>query len=216
MNAIIGFSDTMAQEMFGPIGCKRYRDYIGDIQSSAYHLLGIINDILDISKIEAGKLDLETYPVDVELTARSSLELLRPRLENAGVELSMDFAVDLPKLLGDERAIKQILLNLLSNAVKFTPKNGRINVNGRINDDSRFEVSISDTGIGMDQSELESVLLPFGQGNSGMSMSPEGTGLGLSISKSLVELHDGELILESQINLGTTVRILFPEARQIV
>jgi len=216
MNAIIGFSEAIAQEMFGPIGCKRYQEYIGDIQSSAYHLLGIINDILDISKIEAGKLDLEAYPVDVGLTARSSLELLRPRLENAGVKSSMDFAADLPKLLGDERAIKQILLNLLSNAVKFTPKNGRINVCGRINDDGRFEVSISDTGIGMDQSEIESVLLPFGQGDSAMSMSPEGTGLGLSISKSLIELHDGELILESQINQGTTVRVLFPEARQII
>ena len=119
-------------------------------------------------------------------------------------------------MLGNERAVKQILLNLLSNAVKFTPKNGRINVSGRINDDGRFEVSVSDTGIGMDQSELEAVLLPFGQGNSAMNLSPEGTGLGLSISKSLVELLDGELTLESQLNQGTTVRILFPETRQIV
>jgi len=122
MNAIIGFSETMSQEMFGPIGSNRYREYIDDIQSSAHHLLGIINDILDISKIEAGKLELENYPFDVGLTARSSLELLHPRLETAGVDASLDFAADLPKLLGDERAVKQILLNLLSNAVKIHPK----------------------------------------------------------------------------------------------
>ena len=104
---------------------------------------------------------------------------------------------------------------MLSNAVKFTPKNGRINVSGRINDDGRFEVSVSDTGIGMEKSEKEAVLGPFGQGYSAMNLSPEGTGLGLSISKSLVELLDGELTLESQLNQGTTVRILFPETRQI-
>ena len=147
--------------------------------------------------------------------ARSSLELLHPRLWTPGVDASLDFAADLPKLLGDERAVKQILLNLLANAVKFTLKNGRINISGCINNDGRLEVSVSDTGIGMDQSELTAVLLPFGQGNSAINLSPERTRLGLSISKSLVELLDGELTLESQLNQGTTVRILFPETRQI-
>lgn len=210
MNAIIGFSEAMTSEMFGPLGSDRYREYIGDIRSSALHLLGIINDILDLSKIEAGKVQLDTVPVDVHLVAQESVELIRPRTENNNVRLSLEIPKAIPRLIGDERALKQILLNLLSNAAKFTPRKGQITVAATVNAQEQFEISVSDTGIGIAEDELEGVLQPFGQATSSFQKPPEGTGLGLSITKSLVEMQNGELIIESRRNYGTTVRLLFP------
>lgn len=210
MNAIIGFSETMVNEMFGPLGCQRYSEYINDIQSSAYHLLGIINDILDLSKIEAGKMELEQVPLDVEIIAQASVELLRSRIDTAGITASITFPNNVPKLRGDERALKQVLLNLITNSAKFTPERGSIEICGRLNEDGDYELSVIDTGIGMSPEDLETVLLPFGQGKSSVIMPPDGTGLGLSISKSLVEMMDGKLILKSEPSKGTTVRLIFP------
>ncbi len=158
---------------------------------------------------------MDESPLDISPIVRESIELIRPRVDAARVSIAFEPAGPLPKLRGDERAMKQILLNLLSNAAKFTPANGHVSVTTRNLADGRFEIAVIDTGIGIDEDELEAVLLPFGQASSSYSVPPEGTGLGLSITKSLVEMQDGELDIESRRNNGTAVRIKFPKERQI-
>ncbi len=212
LNAINGFSEIMAAEMYGPVGDPRYRDYARDILHSGQHLLNLINDILDMSKIEAGKLSLHFEPVELEEIAEEALRLVRNRAESAGLALVLDFA-DLPAVEADHRAVKQVLLNLLSNAIKFTPRGGRITVRAERREDplgERVRISVQDTGIGISAQDLERLARPFEQVESQHSKTTQGSGLGLALTKSLVEMHGGLLDLKSAPGQGTTASFSLP------
>ncbi len=212
LNAINGFSEMMVAEMFGPLGDARYRTYSQDILNSGQHLLALINDVLDMSKIEAGKLNLRFEPVRLDELAEDAVRLIKNRAETAGLAVAIDVPA-LPEVEGDYRALKQVLLNLLSNAVKFTPRGGRIVLRAegrRDNMGERVKVSVADTGIGIAAQDLVRLARPFEQIESQQSKTQQGTGLGLALSKSLVEMHGGMLEIESQPGLGTTVGFLLP------
>jgi signal transduction histidine kinase len=212
LNAIIGFSELFAGEMFGPIGA-RYVDYARDIHASGIHLLSIINDVLDLSKIEAGQRSLSENVVDLYGTAESSLRLVRGRADSGRIRLVNGVPPDLPHVDADERAVKQILLNLLSNAVKFTPEGGRVAVTAEVRSDGSLTVSVDDTGIGMSPKNIPRALAPFSQVDSSLARRHAGTGLGLPLVKSLIELHRGTLELESEEGKGTLATIVFPADR---
>ena len=212
LNAINGFSEIMIAEMYGPLGDARYKDYARDILNSGQHLLALINDILDMSKIEAGKLSMRFEPVCLEEIAEEALRLVRNRAEAAGLSLILDF-VDLPDVEADYRAVKQVLLNLLSNAIKFTPRGGRVTVRAEKRDDpsgERVRISVVDTGIGISAADLERLARPFEQVESQHSKTTQGTGLGLALTKSLVEMHGGMLDLKSAPGQGTTASFSLP------
>ena len=214
LNAIIGFSEIVAGELFGPIGAPRYVEYAHDIHTSGIHLLSIISDILDLSKIEAGRRELTESAIDLYDAAESSLRLVRGRAENSGVRLVNGIVRGAaPRLLADERAVKQILLNLLSNAVKFTPEGGRVAVGAELRSDGSLAVSVDDTGIGIAPENIPRALAPFSQVDSSLTRRYEGTGLGLPLVKSLIELHGGTLQLESEEGKGTVATIVFPAER---
>jgi PAS domain S-box-containing protein len=215
LNAIIGFSEIVKDELLGPIGTPRYIDYLRDIHMSGAHLLEVINDILDLSKIESGQLELRERPVDVGRAMGSTVRLLRDRAEAAGVVLTVTVADDLPALLVDERALRQILLNLLSNAVKFTPAGGTVAVRAEVADDGDFLLSVTDTGIGMAVRDIPKALAPFGQVDSSLTRRYEGTGLGLPLVKSLAEMHGGSVEIDSEPGRGTMVSIRLPAARLV-
>ena len=212
LNAINGFSEIMAAEMYGPVGDARYKDYAKDILNSGQHLLALINDILDMAKIEAGKLTLRFEPVCLEEIAEDALRLVRNRAEASGLSLILDF-VDLPDVEADHRAVKQVLLNLLSNAIKFTPRGGKITVRAELRDDplgQRVRIGVQDTGIGISPQDLERLARPFEQVESQHSKTTQGTGLGLALTKSLVEMHGGLLDLKSAPGQGTLVSFALP------
>jgi PAS domain S-box-containing protein len=213
LNAIIGFSEIIEKQMFGPIGEEKYSEYAGDIYRSGQHLLQIINDILDLSKLDAGRLELHEEPVSLAQLVKDCVILVRDRAASAEINVTVEIADTMPKLLADERAVKQILINLLSNAVKFTPREGAVSVGARILDNGEFEVSVADTGIGMSADDVEVALKPFGQVDSAFTRKHQGTGLGLPLARSLMKLHGGSLHIWSGIGAGTTVAMRFPHAR---
>jgi signal transduction histidine kinase len=215
LNAVIGFSEILTNEMFGPVGDARYMGYAADIRSSGLHLLSLINDILDLSKVEANSFDLTEEELDVPALVDETLHLVEAKAKAGEIRLKPELRPDLPILYADERAFKQVILNLLSNAVKFTPPGGRVSVSADVNDEGEFIVMIVDTGIGIADEDQENVLKPFTQADSSLARRYEGTGLGLPLTKSLVELHGGRLELESQPQKGTTVRAVFPRSRVI-
>ncbi|MCH8092635.1 MAG: PAS-domain containing protein [Proteobacteria bacterium] len=216
LNAIIGFSEIIKGEMFGPVGTDRYRDYAGDVHESGRHLLALINDILDLSKIEAGKLELDESDVDVAEVIHSCLRLVRERAGNGGVRLVTEIPEDLPALRFDERKLKQILINLLSNAVKFTPAGGTVTVKAWFRADSGYVFQVIDTGIGIAIEDIPKALTSFGRIDSKLARKYEGTGLGLPLTKSLVELSSGSMDLQSEVGIGTTVTVRFPKERIVV
>ena len=219
LNAINGFSEIMVQEMFGPLGDARYKGYSQDILSSGQHLLALINDILDMSKIEAGKMNLKFEPLLVEDVTEDAVRLVRNRAETAGQMLTIDFPSGLPEIEADYRAIKQILLNLLSNAIKFTPRGGRITVRADTRSDplgDRLRISVVDTGIGIAEDDLARLARPFEQVENQHSKTTQGTGLGLALTKSLVEMHGGALELQSAPGQGTTVAFSLPIHQTLV
>ena len=212
LNAINGFSEIMVGEMFGALGDARYKGYAQDILSSGQHLLALINDILDMSKIEAGKMKLRFEPLSLEEVAEDAVRLVRNRAEAAGLTLALDFP-HLPEVEGDYRAVKQVLLNLLSNAIKFTPRGGRIAVRaeGRRGPlGEHIRISVQDTGIGIAQDDLLRLARPFEQVESQHSKTTQGTGLGLALTKSLVEMHGGMLDMQSAPGEGTLVSFTVP------
>jgi two-component system cell cycle sensor histidine kinase PleC len=214
LNAIIGFSEVLARETFGPLGHPRYASYIRDIALSGRHLLEMINDILDMSKIESGGFEIEPVEADIMPIVSDTVHVVRGQLEKQKIDLKLAVDPTVPALYADQRAIRQILLNLLSNAIKFTPEGGRITLSAVSDDDGGIEISVADTGIGIAKSDLENVLKPFNQGSNPHSTVQPGTGLGLPIVKSLTEMHGGQLTIESEIGQGTTVRITFPARRE--
>jgi two-component system cell cycle sensor histidine kinase PleC len=208
LNAINGFSEIMVAEMFGPLGDSRYGDYARDILNSGQHLLALINDILDMSKIEAGKMTLTFEPMDIEEVTEEAVRLVRTRAEAAGLALSAQ-TPPLPEIEADYRAVKQVLLNLLSNAVKFTPQGGSVQVAAERSDDT-VRISVRDTGIGIAAEDLERLARPFEQIESQHAKTQQGTGLGLALSKALVEMHGGSLALTSSPGQGTTASFTLP------
>jgi two-component system cell cycle sensor histidine kinase PleC len=209
LNAINGFSEIMASEMFGPLGHERYKEYAGDILNSGQHLLSLINDILDMSKIEAGKLNLRLEPVAIDEVVEDTLRLIRQRAEKAGLKIRVHLPPRLPDITADFRALKQVLLNLLTNAVKFTPQGGTITVSAVATDDF-VHVSVTDTGIGIAEKDLERLARPFEQIENQFSKTREGTGLGLALTKSLIEMHHGRFEIDSAPGEGTTTRVILP------
>lgn len=212
LNAIIGFSETMSGELLGPLGTPKYKDYAADIHSSAEHLLAIINDILDVSRIETGRFTLAEESLAPLQLVEDSLPLIVERASAAGHDIEVKAEPDLPRLRADRAALRQVLLNLLSNAVKFTPEPSSIALAvERRNDGLVFEVM--DRGIGIKQEDIPRALAPFGQIDSGLDRRYEGTGLGLALSRSLVELHGGRLELASEVGVGTRVTVWLPGER---
>ena len=211
LNAINGFSEIMVGEMYGPLGDRRYREYVRDIHASGQHLLALINDILDMSKIEAGKLKLRLEHVHLEDVAEDAVRLMRNRAEAAGLELSADLTWT-PEVEADYRAVKQILLNLLSNAVKFTPRGGRVSIIAELSGE-RLKVVVTDTGIGISKADLDRLAKPFEQVESQQAKTTQGTGLGLALTKSLVELHGGQLDISSEPGRGTSASFSLALAR---
>ena len=212
LNAINGFSEIMLSEMFGALGDARYKEYAKDIHNSGQHLLALINDILDMSKIEAGKMTLRFDPMSLQDVTEDAVRLIRNRAEAAGLQLLVDFP-HLPEIDADYRAVKQVLLNLLSNAVKFTPKGGRVTVRAEARRDmvgERLRISVQDTGIGIAKEDLARLARPFEQVETQHAKTQAGTGLGLALTKSLVELHGGTLEMQSLPGHGTTVSFTLP------
>jgi two-component system cell cycle sensor histidine kinase PleC len=209
LNAINGFSEVMIAELFGPVGDRRYAEYVRDIHASGEHLLSVINDILDMSKIEAGKMIMRFEMLDLNEVAADALRLVKGRADESGLRLSVDMD-GLPEIEADFRALKQVLLNLLSNAIKFTPRGGSVRVFGRAVDDgdgpAQVEVNVQDTGIGISREDLARLASPFEQVESQHAKTQQGTGLGLALSKALIGLHGGSLDIQSEPGQGTNVR----------
>jgi len=210
LNAIIGFSDLITSEIFGPIGVDKYREYTKTISESGHHLLDIINDILDISRVEVGKLDFRPERVELAPVFEACLRLIRERAAKGGLTLRRNIQGNLPDIQADPRRLKQILLNLLSNAVKFTPRGGTVTLKARITKAGTLVISVRDSGIGMKAADIPKVLIPFAQVDSKLSRCYEGTGLGLPLTKSFIELHGGEMGIKSAPGKGTTVTVYLP------
>jgi signal transduction histidine kinase len=214
LNAIIGFSDVIQHEIMGRIEeTPKYIDYARDIREAGGHLLGVINDILDIAKIEAGQLDLREDAFNSGGALEACISMLSNRAEEAGVHLIHEDGQPQVTVWGDEKKFKQIVLNLLSNAIKFTPKGGNVTLSIRVDGDGGFELRVSDTGIGIAADDLEKALEPFSQVDNAQQRHHDGTGLGLPISRALAELHGGSLEIESEPGLGTTVTVRLPSER---
>ncbi|MGC2855003.1 ATP-binding protein [Novispirillum sp. DQ9] len=216
LNAIIGFSEVMTCAMFGPLGDARYATYAQDIHASGRHLLAVISDILDLSRIEAGELRLDHAPLDLSVLAADALRMVAPRAAEKRVvlvnRLSEEEAAGLPAMTGDSLRLKQVLLNLLSNAVKFTPAGGTVAVGHAVPGDGTIHLTVTDSGIGMSAEDLAVAMAPFGQVQSAFSRQYQGTGLGLPIAARLVEAHGGRLELSSVPGSGTTAAVVLPTA----
>lgn len=214
LNAIIGFSEMLGEGYLGSLTDKQ-KEYISDIHGAGHHLLDVINDILDLSKAEAGKMELDTEVLDVTQIIEASLNLIRERAANAEVRLTVNISGDLPSLNADKRKLKQILINLLSNAVKFTPRGGKVTIKAVKEPDGSVAIAVADTGIGMSSEDIPKVMKAYVRANTMTRREGEGTGLGLPLTKTLVELHGGSLDLRSVLGGGTTAIVRLP-AHQFV
>jgi len=212
LNAIIGFSEVMSKGMLGPIDNKKYLEYATDISNSGHHLLALINDILDLAKIEAGKLELREELIDLKSAINSCFAIMKERATLAEVNMKASVPDTLPQILVDELKVKQIIINMLSNAVKFTPRGGHIRVAASV-EEGDLVVRIADTGIGIAPEDIQKALDPFTQIDSSLARRYEGTGLGLPLAKRLIELHGGTLAIESALGAGTCITLSFPHRR---
>jgi signal transduction histidine kinase len=216
LNAIIGFSEILKGEFYGVLGDARYRDYAGDINTSGLHLLAIINDILDLAKVEAGKLELREDRTDLGRCLETSLQFCRLRAAEANVEIRVSTPKQDVYALADDRLLRQMLLNLLSNAIKFTPAGGRVHVLLEASAEDGIVFEVRDTGIGIRPEHLERVMRPFEQVEPALSRRHGGTGLGLHFAKKIAELHGGTIALESAVGKGTRVRVWLPPGRLLI
>jgi two-component system cell cycle sensor histidine kinase PleC len=213
LNAILGFSEVMKGEIFGPHQVAAYKDYAGDIHNSGVHLLGLINEILDLSRIEAGRYELNEEPVSLAHVVGECAHLLQMRAKSRSLTIHEMFENDMPRLWADERAVRQICLNLVGNAIKFTPQGGEIWLKAGWTASGGQYVSVKDTGPGIPEEEIPIVLASFGQGSNSIKSAEQGAGLGLPIAKSLVDLHGGTFTLKSKLRIGTEVVVTFPPER---
>ncbi len=215
LNAILGFSEVMKNEVFGPHKVAAYKEYATDIHNSGEHLLGLINEILDLSRIEAGRYELNETVLSLAPTVEACHRLLALRANSRGVAVHESFEPDMPKLRADERAVRQVCLNLLSNGIKFTPRGGEIWLKvGWTNAGGQY-LSVRDTGPGIPEEEIPTVLDPFGQGSNAIKSAEQGAGLGLPIVKSIIDLHGGTFTLKSKLHEGTEVIVTFPPERVV-
>jgi signal transduction histidine kinase len=218
LNAIIGFSDLMKAEIYGPMAPARYKDYVGDISDAGTHLLGLIDKVLDVAKIEAGKVEPRPQPVDIPDLLKTCAAQIQQPLDARQLTLNMQLATELPPVVADPQHLRQIMLNLLSNAVKFTLAGGEVSIGANripANDDAApgIEIWVKDTGIGIAPSDIAKALSPFGQVRTNATTAQQGTGLGLPITKSLTELNGGRFEIESAPGKGTKVSIHFPAGK---
>ncbi len=213
LNAILGFSEVMKSELFGPHAVEQYKEYSNDIHSSGQHLLNIINEILDLSRIEAGRYELQEEPVDLAATVDDCRHMLELRARAKSITMRAMLESGLPRLWADERAIRQIAINLLANAIKFTPQGGEITVKVGWTASGGQYVAIRDTGPGIPEDELPTVLESFGRGSMAIKTAEQGTGLGLPIVQGLIDLHGGQFDLRSKLREGTEVVAIFPAGR---
>ncbi len=215
LNAIIGYAEMMEHKIFGPLGDPHYEDYVKSISTSGQHLLSVINDLLDLSKIDAGKLELEEDQVFVGQAIGFALDINKSMAEAKNIDLITSLSRDDLGLIADDRLVKQILLNLVSNAVKFTPEGGRVSVMGSVKRNGAIELIVQDNGVGMDEDGIARSQVPFARIKDPKLRTVEGTGLGLSLTRQLVELHGGQLEIESQLGKGTRVTVRFPARRTV-
>ena len=215
LSAIIGFSDVMIQQVLGPVSPARYGEYIADIHASARHLLSLIQDILDLAKAESGRAGVREEEIDLAELAEGVLRMLGPRAEEGRVTLHREWPPTVPRIRGESRKLRQILINLLSNAVKFTPAGGDVRVLIRRPDAAGIEIVIADTGVGMTSTEIPRAFESFVQLESGLARAAEGTGLGLPLTRALIEQHDGTIAISSEPGRGTTVTVRLPAGRII-
>ncbi|MBI4724420.1 MAG: HAMP domain-containing histidine kinase [Rhodomicrobium sp.] len=213
LNAILGFSEMIKDEVLGPIANANYKSYAADIHDSGNHLLKLINEILDLSRIEAGKYELVEKPVDFGAVARECVHLLRLDAQSKSLRLAATFNPGMPRVMADERALRQICLNLLANAIKFTPEHGSIAVRTGILPGGEALLSVRDNGPGIPEEEIPAVLRAFGQGSLAVKMRDSGTGLGLPIVSGLAELHGGRFDLRSKVGMGTEASLILPKSR---
>lgn len=214
LNAIIGFSEMMIKETFGALGHAKYKEYLHDVCSSAGHLLEIINEVLDMSKIEAGRIELDEGEVDMVEQIDAVTRMMASRAFGNNIALKTEIAENFPRLMADQRLVRQALINLVSNAVKFSTAGGTVVIHAYVLDDGRMQMTIADEGIGIPTHRIRQALEPFGQViDHAESAHRQGTGLGLPLAKAMVELHDGDLRLESDLGKGTIVFVTFPAYR---
>ncbi len=213
LNAVIGFSETIERELFGPHSSPKYREYATDIRESGEHLLQLVNDLLDLSRAEAGRLKLETGEVDLLATSEAAIAMMRARADRAGVTLVCELPEHLPYLDGDALKIRQVLINLLSNAVKFTPADGSVRLSAQRRDDGGLSVFVVDTGPGIPESEIARLMKPYEMLSPTVADNRDGTGLGLAIASDLMRLHGGRLELASRLGFGTSAVMHFPAER---
>ena len=214
LNAIIGFSEVINDELFGPIGNDRYKDYVGDIQSSSRHLLSLINDILDLSKIEANRFELDEEVLDLNDVLCSCTAMIAHRAEENGISFDVTTDPGVPPVIADKRAMRQMVLNLASNAVKFTPEKGKVSLSAFVEPDGRVALQVCDTGIGIAKDDLPRALEPFRQISTDETIyAAEGTGLGLPLTVALARLHDATFVIESEPGAGTTITLRLPLSR---
>jgi signal transduction histidine kinase len=215
LNAIMGFSDIIREQTFGPVGSIKYREYARDINDAGRHLLELINDVLDFSKIESGNEELYEEWIDVHDAIRSVTRMLHDQAQRSDVNITVGAPDELPPLYADEKKIRQILINLLSNALKFTDQGGTVTLTAWYNDSGGYVIQVEDTGIGIALKDIPKALGLFGQVDSAFNRRYEGTGLGLPLSKSLAEMHGGSLDIQSQVDVGTTVTVRLPTERVV-
>jgi len=213
LNAIIGFSEIIARGTLGPIGNAKYLEYSKDINDSGQHLLALINDILDLSKVESGNAEVEDENIHLPALLHSLHAMVKERARKGNVDLVFDQVADLPPLRADLRKLKQMLINLLSNSIKFTKPGGKVALDVIIRPGYGYIFEVVDTGIGIAPDDISKALSRFGQVDGDLNRSFEGTGLGLPLTRALIELHGGSLELRSQVGVGTTVALWFPADR---
>ena len=210
LNAIIGFSEVMMEERFGPVGNERYKQYLKDIHTSGGHLISLLNDLLDLSKIEAGKLELDFASLDLNELTQQCVALMQPQANRERIIIRTALSATLPPVLADARSVRQIVLNLLSNSIKFTGAGGQVIVSTAVSDDGEVVLRVRDTGVGMSEKDIAIALEPFRQLATSARFGSGGTGLGLPLTKALAEANRATFSIKSAVNAGTLVEVAFP------
>jgi len=213
LNAIIGFSEVMMEERFGQVENQRYRDYLRDIHASGEHLVSLINDLLDLSKIEAGKLDLAFTSVSLNEVVQQCMGIMQPQANRERIIIRSSLATDLPPVVADTRSIRQIVLNLVSNSIKFTQPGGQVILSTTLTEEGEVVLRVRDTGVGMSESDVMVAMEPFRQITTSARAGSGGTGLGLPLTKALAEANRAAFNIRSAVDVGTIVEIIFPSTR---